>query len=165
MAVAVGVLLLVGGCVSRTGEPSAASTTTGTTTTSSQPSTGTADPAIADEAAARLATGSYAPYDFMCEQPHAPAPPRFGADFAGTQPAGIDTYVLPVDGEAVVARLTVEPGLDLMLAVMLRFGTDEWCAYAMTWCPVEFTGLPPLAVDNSVIARMEEPDREVLCGR
>jgi hypothetical protein len=165
IAVAVGVLLLVGGCVSRGGEPSATdppttTTMTTTTTTSSRSST---DPAIAVEAAEILARGGLALNDIMCDPPLPPRFPSVGLDYAGTQPAGIDTYTLPMESETVVARLSVKPGLDLMLAVTLRFGTDEWCTYAMTWCPAEFRGLPPLTVDKGVMAAFDEQDRAVLC--
>lgn len=161
MAVAAGVLVLTSGCVSRAGGPTAAGTTT--TTTSSPPMT--EDPALADEAAEILARGHGSWKDAMCEppsftpDPHAPV----DADFTSTRSAGIDTYVLPMDGEAVVARLTVEPGLDLMLAIMLEFGGSDWCAYAFTWCPAGFPGLPPFMVGHSDVTTMDELDREVLC--
>lgn len=164
MAVAAGVLLLTSGCVARTGEPPTASTTT-TTTTTSRPTAVTEDPAIAIEAAELIASRDADRFNArICPGSNEIAPvTAIPADFANTRPAGVDTYELFSNAGDIAARLTVQPGRDLMLILGLDFETYEWCAYGIAWCPLGFTGLPPLTATDDGITL--EIDQRRLCGQ
>lgn len=162
MAVAAGVLLLTSGCVSRTGEPSAAPTTT----TATSPSTAlTADPTIATEAAEILSNGDAAGFNArICPgTPHVRPVTTIGADYAHTMSAGVDTYYLMTAGDSVVARLSVRTGRDLVLILGLNYNTHEWCVYAYEWCPYDASRLPPFtAIRDDTFA---DAERGMLCGR
>ena len=167
MAVAAVVSLLTSGCVARTGEPPAASTTTTTvaTTTSPRPTDVTEDPAIAAEAAEIIASRDAERFNArICPGSHGIKPvTALGAEFARTRPAGIGTYDLVSRWDSVVARLNVRPGQDLMVILSLDFETYEWCAYNIEWCPLGFTGMPPLTVTDDEITR--ELNQRYLCER
>ena len=176
----VSVLALAGGCVARTeGQPSArpessvsteqtSTSTSSTSSTSSRPTAVTPDPAIAAEAAEILANADVARFnERICPGTHDIAPvSSIGGDYAGTTPAGIDTYYLPMSGDSVVARLSVHPGeAELMIILGLDFNTYSWCAYSTQWCPIDFAGLPPfITAQDSDTPALDELERTILCG-
>ncbi len=163
-----GVLVLMSGCVSRAGEPTAAgptttTTTTATTTTSPRPTAVTADPEIAAEAAEILASRDVERFnDRICPGTSGLRPvTALGPEYAGTRAAGITTRETLAYGDKVTAQLTVRPGQDLMLVLGLDFDTYEWCSYAIRWCPLGFTGLPPFPYEDGDAVR--EVEQRILC--
>lgn len=124
-----------------------------------------AGPAIAAEAAALLASRDAEAFNArICPgTSHIKPLTAIPADYAGTQPAGIDTYELISDSDGVAARLTVRPGQELMLFLRLDFNTYEWCAYSTQWCPFGFTGLAPFAYQGN--PAILELGQRIMCGR
>jgi hypothetical protein len=146
MAVAAGVLVLLGGCVSRTAEPVAA---TPPATPSARTTAATPDPEtgadIGRETAAILVSGDVDRFnERICPgTPHIRPVPAIGTDYAHATATEVRSRYLSIGGITTVVRLGIQPGRELALALDQNYNTREWCFYLFGWCPAQSPGLPP----------------------